>query len=182
MRGNRSLARGVAAWLGLGLLGVTGSAWGQSDPCRCSVLNPSVVSEHPCLVINTGACGNSRVTNTCAEAVTLVEWPLQACEPPLRYCSRELRPGESAAFDFLGQEPEGDVFVEEDEYVVEVHGQGRPLTATADESRPPAPPREEAGGCAVGPGALAALGVLLWAGPVARGRRGGGGLPRPSGG
>lgn len=179
MGGKHSLARGVAAWLGLGLLGVAGGAWGQQDPCRCSVLNPSVVSEHPCLVIDTGACGNSRVTNTCTEAVTLVEWPLQACAPPLRSCSQELLPGASAAFDFLDRQPEGEVFVEEDEYVVEVHGQGRKLTVSAEVSCPPAPPREDAGGCASAPGALAALGVLLASGPVVRRR---GGLPRRSGG
>ncbi|GEN13319.1 Myxococcales GC_trans_RRR domain-containing protein/MYXO-CTERM domain-containing protein [Myxococcus fulvus] len=121
---------------------VVGSAWparAESEPCECSTDGQSVVSEKPCLIISTyAACGISQVRNACDEPVTLVGWPLAACEGAA-VCDEELLPNEEASFYFANDKREspfrkGQVeerFTEE-RYVVSVDGRELDVVVSAN--------------------------------------------------
>ncbi|MFP2905539.1 MXAN_0125 family MYXO-CTERM protein [Pyxidicoccus sp. 3LFB2] len=169
-----------AAWLGwVGMLGLlsAGQALAESQPCGCSTDNQRVVSEYSCLVIRTEAgCNNggsvgSAVRNSCSHPVTLVDWPLlrnASCESSP--CTVELEPFEEVYFDFAGMSEQATSGLAEDTYRIAVDGQESTVTVSTEVTCTTfTAPEEE--GCSSAPGTLAALGLLLLVGPVARRRR-----------
>lgn len=165
-------ARGLAAWLGCAgmlALGLPSSARAESEPCPCSTSNQSVVSEVPCLVIRAAfGCEASTVRNACDETVTLVDWPLSSC--PDSVCSQELPPNGEAGFHFTRGENNTEGFFE-NAYTVRADGSEQQLAVSAevtcDAVSLPLPAKK---GCSAAPGALAASGVVLLVGTLARRR------------
>ncbi|MCP3136960.1 MXAN_0125 family MYXO-CTERM protein [Pyxidicoccus xibeiensis] len=176
MRRNRVWARGVAVALGL-LAG--GQALAESEPCLCDSENQRVVSDYSsCLLIRAEVgCSLSEVSkrlsevsNQCGRPVTLLAWPLvtESCQGTA--CTVELQPGASERFNFAGMADKATSGPAEATYHVRVDGQDSPVTISAEVTcrERTSPPPE---GCSSAPGSLAALGLLLLAGPVVRARR-----------
>ncbi|NOJ83308.1 hypothetical protein HNV28_34190 [Myxococcus xanthus] len=157
----------MMAWLGCAsVLGLSGIARAESEPCPCSTSNQSVVSEVPCLIFRASVrCGLSSVRNACARTVTLVDWPLSSCSDSV--CTQALAPGDEAGFIFGRAAFERSRFVEQS-YTVRVDGVDQRLAISAEVTCRDVP---DSDGCAAAPGALGAAGVALLVGAVARRRR-----------
>ncbi|WP_434346735.1 MXAN_0125 family MYXO-CTERM protein [Myxococcus virescens] len=168
MQGMLVRARRMMTWLGCAsVLGLSGIARAELEPCPCSTSNQSVVSEVPCLIFRASVrCGLSNVRNACAQAVTLVDWPLSSC--PDSVCTQALAPGDEAGFIFGREAFEGERFVEQS-YTVQVDGVDQRLAISAEVTCRDV---RDSDGCAAAPGALGAAGVALLVGAMIRRRRG----------
>ncbi|NMO19567.1 hypothetical protein HPC49_26770 [Pyxidicoccus fallax] len=135
--------------------------------------NQRVEPAQQCLIIMvTGSEGLGTVRNKCDAPVTLVDWPIRNDTCQSGVCTEELRPWHEVYFRFADLEGRSEGGSVQDTYQVRFgEEEAQRITVSADVRCFSSKTGEDTG-CASAPGALAALGVLLMAGPIVRRRRG----------